>query len=116
MVRAISPVVVRVPAAAPRKGKGRALARRIGHAAGEEKHRIAAIITGAVLGWLDKQGTAIPTVPMLGRAGTIGVASYLLYKQSKSRMASHVATGALCIAAYELTNKGSISGEDDSTT
>lgn len=115
MVRAVSPVIVRVPAAPAKKhSRARRVGAAIGHQASEEKHRIAAIFTGAVLGWLDSQGTKIPTVPMLGRAGTVGVAAYLIYRQSKSnRMLSHIATGALTIAAYQLGNKGTISGDLD---
>jgi len=115
IVRQVAPVIVRVPASPKpaKRTRARHYGAAIGHAAAEEKHRIAAIFTGAVLGWLDAQGTKIPTVPMLGRAGTVGVATYLIYRQSKgNRMLSHIATGALTIAAYELANKGSISGDD----
>jgi hypothetical protein len=113
MVRAVSPVIVRVPSAPAKRSKGRRIGHAIGAAASEEKHRIAAVLTGAILGWLDAQGTKIPTVPMLGRAGTVGVVAYLIHRQSKgNRMLSHIATGALTIAAYELANKGTISGDE----
>lgn len=66
------------------------------------------MIGGAILGYLDKNGTQIPTVPMLGRAGTLAVIAYFL--RGKSPYISHAAAGFAAIAAYEFTREGSVSG------
>ena len=66
----------------------------------------------AVLGLLDKQGTKLPTIPILGRAGTAGLVLWWLAKQQKSPSLNHAATGCLSIAVYELTKEGKVSGVD----
>jgi hypothetical protein len=75
-----------------------------------EKHRVGAILGGAVLGLLDKSGTTIPTLPYLGKAGTVGVAAWVIGKYMHNQWAEDMATGMLSIAAYELAKEGSISG------
>jgi hypothetical protein len=74
--------------------------------------RMGAMIGAALLGLLDKAGTAVPTVPLLGRAGTLGVASWYLGKHMHSPQIQHAATGFLAIAVYELVREGKIAGVD----
>jgi len=72
-----------------------------------------AILGGAALGFIDKPGgplAAVPTLPFLGRAGTLGLAAWAIGKWTKSTAFDHAATGMLAIAAYELMRDGSISG------
>lgn len=77
---------------------------------GGEKHRMGAILAGFVLGLIDKSTMNIPTVPLLGRAGTLGVAAWAFGKWGRSPWANHAATGLLSIAAYELAKEGAIEG------
>lgn len=74
--------------------------------------RTGAMAGGFLLGVLDKQGTALPTVPVLGRAGTLGVGLYFLGKQMKAPIMVHAATAALAIAAYQMGREGKVSGVD----
>ena len=74
--------------------------------------RIGAMGAALLLGFLDKSGTSLPTVPLLGRAGTLGVGSYFLGKHMRSPTLNHAATGFLCIALYELGREGKIAGVD----
>lgn len=71
------------------------------------------MIGAALLGILDKQGTALPTVPVLGRAGTAGLALWWLGRSNKSAQLQHAATGCLSIAMYELLKEGKIAGAGD---
>jgi hypothetical protein len=103
------PIVIKTPSF-PKKLKH--AARRVGGAVAEEKHRIGAIGAGFILGLVDKSGIDLPTIPMLGKAGTLGAFCWAAGKWGKSRMASHAATGLLAIAAYELGKEGHISGPE----
>ncbi len=76
----------------------------------EEKHTIAAIVAAAALGYAEHSGIAIPNLPLLGKAGTLGVAAFALAKATNNRTARHVATGLLAVAAYELGKQGRIEG------
>jgi hypothetical protein len=64
---------------------------------------------GFALGFLDKSGTAIPTIPLLGKAGTIAAGLYFFAPAGGIWADAMVAAAA--IAGYELGFKGSISGD-----
>ena len=107
--RAVQPIIVRAPAAMKHvKHHGR----KIASAAYEERHRMGAILGGLALGLIEKAGIDLPTIPLLGKAGTLGVAAWAMGKWGKSRIASHAATGFLAIAAFELGKEGHINGLD----
>src|SRR5262245_18606938 len=122
--RAASPTIITVPSGGTtrrrsRRSGGISMRRRSGRRRGKavaggggffNQERIGAMAGGFLLGVLDKQGTSLPTIPVLGRAGTLGVGLYFLGKQFRMPMAVHASTAALAIATYELGNKGSISG------
>jgi hypothetical protein len=74
--------------------------------------RLGALLGGFMLGVLDAKATKLPTIPVLGRAGTCGIALYYLGRHMKNPMVSHASTGFLAIAAYEMGKSGSISGAD----
>lgn len=107
--RAVQPIIVRAPAV---KHHLKRAGRKVASAAYEERHRMGAILGGLALGLIEKAGIDLPTVPLLGKAGTLGAAAWAVGKWGKSRMASHAATGFLAIAAYELGKEGHISGMD----
>lgn len=71
------------------------------------------MLGGYALGMIDKSDLDIPTVPFLGRAGTVGIAAYAIYRLTGNPWADAAATGILSIAAYELSKEGEISGYDD---
>ena len=106
-----APITIRMPATPKAPKKHHRRHGMAGHAY-ESRHQIGAIAGGFVLGMIDKSNIAVPVIPMLGKAGTLGVAAWALGKWGKSEWARHAATGFLSIAAYELSKEGKISGDD----
>jgi hypothetical protein len=71
------------------------------------------IVGGALaVGFLEKQGfmQQLPTLPLIGRTGTIGLAAYVLSDNGKNHFADEICTAALVIAAHELGSTGAIVG------
>jgi len=62
-----------------------------------------------VLGFITKTFPTLPTVPLLGRAGTIALAVYFL--KPKMGLLQDAGIAAAAIAGNELAAKGSISGD-----
>jgi hypothetical protein len=77
-----------------------------------EKVLIGLIVGGFGLGFLDKSAVAIPTIPVLGKAGTIAVAAHFFGK-GKPGLVTDVRNAAAVVAAYEFGSKGSVSGDDE---
>ena len=77
-----------------------------------EGKRMGIMMGGFAVGMIQKSGVAIPELPFLGQAGTIGVAAYFLSGGGRNKLADEVATAALAIAAYELGSTGKIVGGD----
>jgi hypothetical protein len=102
-------IVVR-QAAAPtsRKGKGKGGHRR-GHAS-SQKTLMGMAMGGFALGFVDKSGTSIPTIPMLGRAGTIALAAHFIGK-GRPGLLTDIRNAAAAVAAYEMGSTGKIAGE-----
>jgi hypothetical protein len=102
-------IVVRPVAAKPSKkghrGKGRGRQ-------SSEKTLMGLVVGGFILGFIDKSGTSIPTIPILGRAGTIALAAHFFGK-GKAGMVTDVRNSAASVAAYEFGLKGSVSGDDE---
>lgn len=70
---------------------------------------------GAALGFIEKSFPSLPTLPVIGRKGTIALACYYI---SKGKGGQHGLLRDVCIAAssiagYELGSTGKISGNDD---
>lgn len=77
---------------------------------------LGAAIGGAVFGFIEKSFPTLPTLPILGRAGTIAVAGYFLSKRGglgASGLVRDVTMAAAVIAGYELGKDGKISGDDE---
>ena len=87
------------------------IVKKVGRAAGvaalEERHTIAAVMAGIVLGYAERAGVTIPDVLGIGAPATVGIGAWVLGKTTKSRIARHVATGCLAIAAYQFARSGS---------
>lgn len=72
------------------------------------------IVTGAfVVGMIQKSGISLPEIPLIGEAGTIGLAAYFLSGGGRNKFMDELTTAALTIAAYELGSTGKIIGEGD---
>jgi hypothetical protein len=117
-VASAKPIIIRQNSGAVAKRKGGRRRRSSGGgfagSAGKalmSSERIGAILGGFLLGVLDAKGTKLPTIPVLGRAGTAGVALYYLGRHMHAPLISHSATGFLSIAAYQMGNKGTVSGD-----
>jgi hypothetical protein len=78
-------------------------------------HQRLGIVAGALaFGFLEKQAlfASLPSLPMIGKSGTIGLAAYLLSNGGKNKLADDIATAAFVIAAHELGSTGTIVGEE----
>lgn len=107
IIRAPAPIVrVSAPRAAPKKHHHR----RSGGGKGGKAGIAACAVSGFVLGYLDKNSTTFPTVPMLGRAGTLAVVCHYWKGNVLGFSTADLAKGFAAIAAYEYSTKGSVSG------
>jgi hypothetical protein len=116
--RAIS--VYRPPApiirvSAPRAAKAKKHhRRRSGHAVGlDQKTMLGLALGGAALGFIEKTFPNLPTVPLIGRKGTIAIGAYILHRRGTGGgILRDVALAAAVMAGYELGKDGKISGDD----
>lgn len=107
------PIIIRTTQVKPAKRKGHGRRGGGGGMRGLTDPRRMGIVTGGfVMGMIDKSGLAIPTLPFLGKAGTIGLGAYFLSDNGKNKLADEVCTAALTIAAYELGSTGHIVGAE----
>jgi hypothetical protein len=67
---------------------------------------------GAALGFVEKQWPNAPTLPLLGRAGTIALAAYFFGGKSKPGLMRDIAIAGAVVAGYELGKTGKIAGDD----
>jgi hypothetical protein len=114
--RAAAPVIKVSAPRAPSKPKARR--RRSGggghHSGGLNGRTMAgAALGGAALGFLEKQFPTLPTIPLIGRKGTIAVIAYFVAKKggSLAHIARDVGIAAAAISGYELGGTGKISGD-----
>lgn len=110
--RAAAPIIkVTAPRAAPVKKHRRG--RRRGHEGGTTtKTMMGMVIGGFLLGYVDKNMTTMPTIPVLGKAGTIAVVGYIVAKHGHIPIAMDVAKAAAAVAAYEYGSTGKVSGDE----
>lgn len=70
---------------------------------------------GAIYGYIEKKFPTLPTLPMIGRSGTIAVISYFVAKNGgmgHSGIVKDVGIAAAAIAGYQLGSTGKVSGDD----
>lgn len=116
-IRAPAPVI-RI--AAPRSISAPKHKKRVHHrrgassGTGSVKTLIGCAVGGAALGFIEKHFPTIPTVPVIGRAGTIAVAAHFLSKQggTASGLLRDIAIAGSVIAGYQLGKDGKVSGDD----
>src|SRR5260370_15979686 len=111
------PIIIRTPAPIVKVHKKRHARRGGGGGFGGarglmSRERMGIVLGAFVVGLLEKQGimASLPTLPLIGRTGTIGVGAYLLSDGGKNRLADEVCTAALVLAAHELSSTGHVLG------
>lgn len=70
-----------------------------------------AALGGGVLGLVDKMFPNLPTIPVLGKAGTLAALAYFFAKGKGSGIARDAAIAGASIAGYQLGTQGKISGD-----
>lgn len=76
---------------------------------------IGAGIGGYIFGFIETKFPNLPTLPVVGRAGTIAIACHFLRKQGgfgHGTLVRDVGNAAAVIAGYQLGKTGKISGDD----
>ena len=108
-----APNVIRV--SAPRPAKRHHRRRHHGGGGGSGINALMSIaLGGAAYGFIEKSfGASIPTIPILGRAGTIAIGMHFLNKGRGSGLIRDIGIAAAVIAGYQLGATGKISGEFD---
>lgn len=113
--KAAAPIIrVSAPRAAP-LAKRRKQHRSRTSSGGGFKDMIGAGIGGAVFGFVETKFPNLPTLPIVGRAGTIAIACHFIHKQGgfgRSALVRDVGMAAAVIAGYQLGKSGKISGDD----
>lgn len=113
--RAAAPIVVRVPSGMTNSRKKKHKGGGGGRRQSTEKVLMGLVVGGFAMGFLDKPGgpgANIPTIPVLGKAGTIALAAHFFGK-GKAGLATDVRNAAAVVAAYEYGLKGSVSGDGE---
>ena len=116
-------IVVLTPPSAPvvrRRGGGRRRAQakkrrrrggisRVGGQSGSYKnHLIGTGIGGLAYGFIEKMFPTMPTIPLLGKSGTVALAAYFF--GGSHPIIKDVGIAAAAIAGYSLGKDGAISG------
>jgi hypothetical protein len=79
------------------------------------KHNITTVGAGFAVGMLEKMAFVqnLPSLPYIGKTGTIAIAAFLMSDNGRNRMAADVATSAAAICGYMLGSGGTIVGMGD---
>jgi hypothetical protein len=108
--RASAPIIIRSsPRAAPKKKKHH----RKGHGGGAltQTRMIELAVGGAAYGFIEKQfGAQLPTLPIVGRAGTLTLLAYYMAKGKGGIMRDVAICGAV-LSGYQIGSTGKISGD-----
>jgi hypothetical protein len=71
-------------------------------------------IGGAAMGFIEKQNLAfIPTLPFLGRKGTLTLIAYFWRKNGGPAFLTDIARAGAVLSGYDFVKTGSISGDDE---
>jgi len=68
---------------------------------------------GAIFGYIEKTWPNIPTLPIVGRSGTIAIAAYFISKQGgmgHAGIVRDIGVAACAITGYQLGKSGKVSG------
>jgi hypothetical protein len=109
--RVAQPIVIRAPRAATKKKTHH----RKSHGGGAltQQRLISLALGGAAFGFIEKSfGAQIPTLPVVGRAGTITLAAYYFSKGKAGGILRDVAMAGAVLAGYQIGTTGKIAGEE----
>ncbi len=107
--RQSAPIIrVSAPRAAPKKKHHR----KKGHSGSVTQQGLVSLaLGGAIFGFLEKSfGAQIPTIPVIGRAGTITVAAYF-FSKGRGGVIADIARAGAVLSGYQVGTTGKISGE-----
>jgi hypothetical protein len=106
-----APIInVRAPAARTTKRTKRRSSKGRGSSEGlTQQAMINSAIGGAAFGFIEKAFPNMPTVPILGKAGTVALACFLFGK--KIPFARDIGRSAATLAGYQLARDGHVLGE-----
>jgi hypothetical protein len=114
--KAAAPIIrVSAPRAAPVTRRKRRVGGSSSAKGGGFKDMIGAGIGGAVFGYIESHFPNLPTLPVVGRAGTVAIACHFLRKQGgmgHGVLVRDVGMAAAVIAGYQLGKTGKIAGDD----
>jgi len=94
------------------RGRRHGRARRFAGSQATKDVMMKVAIGGAAYALLEKQMPTFPTVPVLGRAGTVALGAYMLGGK-KAGLARDIAIASAVIAAYQFLKDGKIAGDDE---
>lgn len=110
-VRAPAPVIrVSAPRAAPVRRTRRRSSHSNGSGAVTPGRMFGMALGGAIVGFVEKIPN-LPTLPIIGRMGTIAVASYFIAKNKGGGVVRDVALASSVLAGYQLGTTGRILGD-----
>jgi hypothetical protein len=74
---------------------------------------IGSAIGGAALGFLEKTFPNIPTVPLIGKKGTVAIVAYFLHKRGGfgGHLVRDIGLAAAVLAGYQLGKEGRVDGD-----
>jgi hypothetical protein len=113
--------VIRVQTSAPRAAKTkrrRSRGRSKGGGGGglSFNHMAATAFGGFAMGFINKSFPSLPTLPIIGRSGTIALGAWFLAKHmghGTSGLLRDVAMAGAAVAGFELGTTGKVSGDVD---
>lgn len=111
--RSAAPIIrVSAPRAAPKKKHHRKKG-TAGNGAVTQQGLINLALGGAVFGFIEKSfGAQLPTLPIVGRAGSITIAAFFMAKGKSSGIMADVARAGAVLSGYQVGSTGKISGVD----
>ena len=111
----IPTIRIAAPRALPVRAPKRRSSKRRGVGSGGGLSPINAFIGAAVFGMAEKSGLIdkLPSVPLVGRLGTVAIGAHFYSKHGGGKIARDVAFIAAILAGHQLGHDGSIAGEDE---
>ena len=96
-------------------GKKKTRHRRSHHSGHMTPERLLKIVLGGfIAGFAEKSfGASLPSIPLLGKKGTLTIALYFLSRQGRMAILQDAAIAAAGISGYELGSTVKISGDID---
>ena len=108
----VKPIVIRTTKVVKAKKHHRGH-RRHGASSILSKEHLMMVGTGFAVGALEKMTFIqnLPSLPYLGKTGTLAIGAFLLSDGGRNKMAADIATSAAVIAGYMLGSGGTIIGD-----